>query len=215
MSTRTRLRWLRGGALLSLVAIPAAAAPGGSKHVTFTMVPSSGAIRTCLPSAAATVSIRGTRTNQLMTVKAKGLAPSTGYDLFVIQIPHAKFGISWYQSELETDAHGRGATTVRGIFSNETFTVSPDTVTTPGRQNTPQTGATFAAVNQYHLGLWFDDPAVPFALGCEPGQASPVVTPFNGAQHAGIQVLNTSNFPDGSGPLKQFSPSGAFVDGLG
>lgn len=48
------------------------------------------------------------------------------------------------------DADGNGEATVRGIFDNETFSVSPDTVTTLGREGTPQTGATFAAVNQYH-----------------------------------------------------------------
>jgi hypothetical protein len=92
---------------------------------------------------------------------------------------------------------------VRGVFSNETFSVSPDTVTTNGREGTPQTGATFSAVNQYHLGLWFNDPQVPFNLGCEPGATAPIVTPFNGEQNAGIQVLNTSTFPDNAGPLKQ------------
>jgi len=32
-----------------------------------------------------------------------------------------------------------------------------------------------------------------------------VVTPFNGEQHAGIQVLNTSTFPDNAGPLSHVS----------
>ena len=27
------------------------------------------------------------------------------------------------------------------------------------------------------------------------------MTVFNGEQHAGVQVLNTSNFPDNAGPL--------------
>ena len=92
-----------------------------------------------------------------------------------------------------------------------------DTLTTNGRAGTPQTGATFGAVNQYHLGLWFNDPQVPFDLGCEPSAMMPTVTPFNGEQHAGIQVLNTSNFGDNDGPLKHFppsSPSGAFIDGI-
>jgi hypothetical protein len=46
---------------------------------------------------------------------------------------------------------------------------------------------------------------------------APTVTPFNGEQYAGIQVLNTSNFGDNDGPLKHFppsSPSGAFTDGV-
>jgi hypothetical protein len=44
-------------------------------------------------------------------------------------------------------------------------------------------------------------PNTPFKLGCEPGATSPVVTPFNGEQNAGIQLLNTANFPDNTGPL--------------
>ncbi len=32
------------------------------------------------------------------------------------------------------------------------------------------------------------------------------VTPFNGEHNAGIQVLNTSNFPDDFGPLRQVHP---------
>ena len=31
-------------------------------------------------------------------------------------------------------------------------------------------------------------------------------TPFNGEHNAGIQVLNTSNFPDTQGPLSQLKP---------
>lgn len=175
-------------------------------RTTFAMVPSSAAITTCLPQASAKVTVVSGHVNQVMRVDVSGLAPSTDYDLFVIQIPHSKFGISWYQSDLETDGNGRGTAVVRGIFNRETFSVSPDTVTTNGREDTPQTGATFGAVNQYHLGLWFDDPQVPFDLGCEPGALTPAVTPFNGVQHAGIQVLNTSNFSDNDGPLKQIQP---------
>jgi hypothetical protein len=184
---------------------------------TFPMVPSSNAIKSCLPNAMATVTIKDKKINQVMKVKAAGLAPNTGYDLFVIQVPHAKFGIAWYQSDLETNKKGNGTATVQGIFSIETFSISQDTLTTTGREGTPQTGATFGAVNQYHLGLWFNDPQVPFDLGCEPGAMVPTVTPFNGEQHAGIQVLNTSTFGDNDGPLKHFppsSPSGAFVDGI-
>jgi hypothetical protein len=182
----------------------------------FMMVPSSNAIKTCLPHAAAQVTITGARNNQIMMINAVGLAPNTGYDLFVIQVPHAKFGIAWYQTDLQTNNLGKGMAIVRGIFSNETFSISQDTITTNGRENTPQTGATFGAVNQYHLGLWFNDPQVPFDLGCEPGAQQPTVTPFNGEQHAGIQVLNTSTFGDSDGPLRHFppSPSGAFIDGF-
>jgi hypothetical protein len=199
------------GALVATAMLSIHAHAAATK-VTFEMVRSSANITGCLPDATAEVTIKGVKNNQLMKVKASGLAPNTGYDLFVIQIPHAKFGIAWYQSDLETNKKGAGTAVVRGIFSNETFTISQDTITTNGREGTPQTGATFGAVNMYHLGLWFDDPQVPFDLNCEPGATEPTVTPFNGAQHAGIQVLNTSNFDDNNGPLRQFSPSGAFLD---
>jgi hypothetical protein len=100
-------------------------------------------------------------------------------------------GISWYQSDLQTDSHGNGSVSVRGIFDKETFSVSP--------ANSPT--VSFAPTHQYHLGLWFNDPKVPFKLGCEPGATSPIITPFNGEQQAGIQVLNTANFPNNAGPL--------------
>ena len=41
----------------------------------------------------------------------------------------------------------------------------------------------------------------PFLIGCEATATSPEVTPFNGSHHAGIQVLNTANFPVSKGPL--------------
>ena len=46
------------------------------------------------------------------------------------------------------------------------------------------------------------EPDLSFKLGCEPGATSPTVTPFNGEQHAGIQVLNTAQFQN-LGPLSQ------------
>jgi hypothetical protein len=159
---------------------------------TFSMVPSPN-ISACLPKAAGTVTITPGSLNDLMKVSVSGLAPSTGYDLFVIQLPNKPFGVSWYQSDLQTDSTGAGSVSVRGIFNKETFSVSPGGTTT------------FSPTHQFHLGLWFNSPKVPFNLGCEPGATSPIVTPFNGAQHAGIQVLNTSNFPDNAGPLSHVS----------
>jgi hypothetical protein len=160
---------------------------------TFSMVPSSTSISACLPKAKGTVTITPGSLNDVMKVNVSGLAPNTGYDLFVIQLPSKPFGVAWYQSDLETNGSGAGSATVRGIFNVETFSVS-----TGGT-------VTFGVTHQYHLGLWFNDPTVPFNLGCEPGATSPTVTPFNGEQHAGIQVLNTSNFPDNAGPLSHVS----------
>ena len=167
------------------------AAPANS--FSFKMVPSPN-IAACLPYARGYVTITPNSLNDVMRVSVSGLAPNTGYDLFVIQLPNKPFGISWYQSDLETNAYGNGSVTVVGIFNRETFSVSPGGPTTK-----------FAPTHQYHLGLWFNDPQVPFNLHCEPGAKTPIVTPFNGEQHAGVQVLNTANFPNNAGPLSHVS----------
>jgi hypothetical protein len=161
-----------------------------SNSYSFNMIPSPG-INACLPYAKGYVTITPGSLNDEMKVTVNGLVPNTGYDLFVTELPNKPFGIAWYQSDLETDAYGNGSATVRGIFDAETFSVS-------------QGGTTqFAPTHQFHLGLWFNDPSVPFNKGCEPGKTQPVVTPFNGEQHAGIQVLNTANYPDNAGPLSK------------
>ncbi|WP_201366829.1 hypothetical protein [Dictyobacter formicarum] len=160
----------------------------------FSMIPSPN-INQCLPEASGFVSITRGAQNDIMQVSVRGLVPDTGYDLFVIEIPNKPFGVAWYQSDLETDHDGKGSVTVQGIFNRETFSISTGGPT-----------VTFGATHQFHLGLWFNDPQVPFDQGCEPGQTSPIVTPFNGEQHAGIQVLNTANFPDAQGPLSFVNP---------
>jgi hypothetical protein len=126
-----------------------------------------------------------------MDVSIFGMPANADFDLFVIQQPNKPFGVSWYQSDVNADGHGFGHATVRGVFDVETFSVSLGGTTT------------FGPTHQYHLGLWFNDPNVPFHLGCEPNKPGdkPIMTPFNGEQNAGIQVLNTAEFPDGAGPL--------------
>ena len=101
--------------------------------------------------------------------------------------------MSWYQTDVNANSHGVGQASVRGVFDRETFSVSPGGTTT------------FAPTHQYHLGLWFNDPNLPFNLGCEPGAKVATVTPFNGEQHAGIQALNTAEFPVNAGPLSRVS----------
>ena len=157
------------------------------------MVPSKG-ITACLPHAGGHVTITRGSLNDTMTITVHGMPKNAGFDFFVIQQPTKPFGVAWYQTDLNADAHGNGSATVRGIFNRETFSVSLGGT------------AKFAPTHQFHLGLWFSDPKVPFNLGCEPGATSPVVTPFNGEQHAGIQVLNTAQFPVNAGPLSHVHP---------
>jgi len=169
----------------------ATSATATSSTFTFALQPSSAAISACLPNAKGSVTITTGTLNDTMKVTIQGMPHNSGFDLFVIQQPTAPFGVSWYQTDIHAGSTGTGTATVRGVFDSETFSVSPGGTTT------------FAPTHQYHLGLWFNSSKVPFSLGCEPGATSPIVTPFNGAQNAGIQVLNTAQFPVNAGPLSQ------------
>ena len=54
-----------------------------------------------------------------------------------------------------------------------------------------------APVQLYHLGLWFDSPVDANKAGC-----GSKMTPLNSSHNAGVQILNTSNFPNLNGPLR-------------
>ena len=178
-----------GAVALAITLATATGATATDSSFSFALQPSSSAISTCLPNASGHVTITTGALNDIMTVTIQGMPAGASFDLFVIQQPGTPFGVSWYQTDIHANSSGTGSATVRGVFDSETFSVSPGGT------------ATFAPTHQYHLGLWFNSPKVPFNLGCEPGLTSPTVTPFNGNQHAGIQVLNTAEFPVAAGPL--------------
>ena len=78
-----------------------AASSAAPPDATFGMVRSATALATgCLPTARATVKITKLGNVEEMVVSARGLAPSTEYDLFVIQAANAPFGLSWYQGDM-------------------------------------------------------------------------------------------------------------------
>ena len=182
-----------GAVAVAISVTAASSATATSSTFSFALQASSPAITACLPNAKGSVTITTSTLNDVMKVTIQGMPPNTGFDLFVIQQPAAPFGVSWYQTDIHAGSTGTGSATVRGVFDKETFSVSPGGTTT------------FTPTHQYHLGLWFNSPKVPFSLGCEPGATAPIVTPFNGNQHAGIQVLNTAQFPVSAGPLSQVS----------
>ena len=143
-----------------------------------------------------------------MSVTVWGLPPNTDFDFFVIQVPKAPFGLSWYQGDIETNRYGVGFERFVGRFNIETFIVAPGPAPAP----TPHLDQPFPdapsnpptpPVHTYHLGLWFNSPKDAEKAGGKPN----VVTPFNGEHNAGVQVLNTSNFPDLQGPLSRVKPT--------
>lgn len=199
-------RTLRMSVLLAAMGIAIAGIATAKEHtVEFDMVVSAGA-KTCLPHASAEVTIRPVGPVEIMSVEVSGLPPNTDFDFFVIQVPKAPFGLSWYQGDIETNRRGRGHQVFIGRFNNETFIVAPGMAPAdtefggpfPSQPTNPATGP----VQIYHLGLWFNSPEDAKKAGC-----AATVTPFNGEHNAGIQVLNTSNFKDEEGPLdKKFEP---------
>jgi hypothetical protein len=193
--------------LVAVMGSVSAADPARAPHdrISFDMVVSGGA-RNCLPDAMAKVKIVSTGTAEDMFIFATGLPPNTDFDFFVIQVPNAPFGLSWYQGDVETDDKGDAFQHFRGRFNIETFIVAPGVAPAPLVFNDPPfpDAAHNPATNPiqtYHLGLWFNSPEDAAKAGCPN-----TVTPFNGEHNAGIQVLNTSNFPDDAGPLRSLSP---------
>ncbi len=160
---------------------PRANAAAGDS-IAFNMVKSAGAAPCLKASAHGRVAINDLGSVQNMHVEVFSLPANTNFTLFVIDTPTAPFVPAWYQGDLTTNANGKGAVDVTGIFSGETFILNPGTPAVP--------------VELRHLGIWFADPADAVKAGCPD-----TVTPFDGDHNAGIQVLNTSNFAVDKGPL--------------
>ncbi len=154
----------------------------------------------CLANASATVTIKPRGPVEVMDVNVEGLPPKTDFDFFVIQKPGAPFGMAWYQGDIETNHNGEGHGRFIGRFNEETFIVAQGSVPAPVVHNNafPDASANPVTnpVHTFHLGLWFNSSVDAGNAGCPAD-----TTPFNGEHNAGIQVLNTSNFPDLQGPL--------------
>jgi hypothetical protein len=201
------------GALALLWTAHPLAAADDDYSASFKMVVSAGA-KTCLPNATATVSIRPAGSVDIMDVTVDGLPPNTDFDFFVLQVPKSPFGVAWYQGDIVTDKKGRGHQTFVGRFNIETFTVATGPAPAPVVFNGPFPDANvnppFNPIQMYHLGLWFDTTQAASAATCPA-----TVTPFNGEHNAGIQVLNTSNFPDDHGPLRDTKTATGTATGNG
>ncbi|MBK8972062.1 MAG: hypothetical protein IPM37_12040 [Hahellaceae bacterium] len=159
-----------------------------------------GAPAKCAPKAGGYARVTGGEEAELLEVFVWGLPKNTEVDVFSIQIPGAPFGMSWYIGDIQTDSKGKGYARYIGRFNEETFIVAPNAAVAPEVHNNPIADANVnpstAPIHTYHLGVWFNSPKDAKAAGC-----SNAVTPFNGEHNAGIQVLNTSTFPDTAGPL--------------
>ncbi len=157
----------------------------------------SGAATCLATNASGRVTISDLGPVQNLHVEMFHLPPKTEFATFLLQVPKSPFGLAWYQGDIVTNADGRGVGDFTGIFNKETFIQAPGVAPAPVvfPDNASSNPAT-RPVQIYHLGIWFADATEAGNAGC-PNTA----TPFDGDHQAGIQVLNTSNFPDGHGPL--------------
>lgn len=156
----------------------------------------------CLPHAGATVTVKSLGEVEVMNVDASGLPPNVGFDLFVIQLPNAPFGLAWYQGDMESNSEGRAQGTFIGRFNEETFIVAPGTGVAPVVHDADaSTNPLTAPVHTFHVGLWFNSPTDAANAGCPA-----TVTPFNGEHNAGVQALTTNGFSKDKGPLRSLKP---------
>jgi hypothetical protein len=205
---------LTAAAAVALIATQAAAsAPphqASAKRadsITFLMKRSTGVVAAnCLKGAQATVHVTNRGPVEVMNITASHLPRNREFDLFVIQVPDAPFGMAWYQGDLHSDRTGHARGHFVGRFSIETFMVAPGTAPAPvvhsgGAFPDANSNPATAPVHMFHLGLWFGTPRAATAAGCPN-----TVTPFNGDHNAGIQALSTRQFPQLAGPLRKLRP---------
>jgi hypothetical protein len=114
--------------LLAGSLLTAGTALAATKSTDFDLAVSKGAA-TCLPHANGKVHVGSV--GIIMTVDLNGLPPKSHFDLFVLQLPTAPFGVSWYQANIPTNKDGHGHVRVIGRFSSETFAVAPGSGSAP------------------------------------------------------------------------------------
>jgi hypothetical protein len=121
-------------AALALAGMAGSASAGNDENeIKFDLVRSSAVVAAnVLPNAQGRVKIESVGPVEIMDVKVSGLPANTDFDFFVIQVPNAPFGLSWYQGDIETNRNGVGHGTFIGRFSIETFIVAPGATPAPG-----------------------------------------------------------------------------------
>ena len=202
-------RWLARAAVVAAIAIARLGSAQEIDQKQFNLFADPAVVR-CLaafpddpsrpPSASVTVK-RG-KLNDRLDITLRNIKPGLAFDMFTVE--HSKFladgtvdpafvarnksfGLAWYQSDLEVKNNNRNVTTIQTILVDQIFGFDPVVGLDP--------------TNTFHVGFWFNDPQVPFDLGCEPGAMAPTVTPFNGEHHAGPLAMISLPEETGLGPL--------------
>lgn len=185
--------------VLGCAALPATPAHATTK-TSFDLVRTKGLPQNCARNAKASVKLETLGFAEKLTIKVSGFPAGTPLVLFALQVPNQPFGIGWYLADLEVGPNGSVTKTIVSRLNFETFAVAPGQARAPNTHpgEDAANNPTFDSVHTYHLGLWFDSVEAGAAVGCPGGP-----TPFNGDHTAGVQVLNTGNFPNRAGPLAE------------
>jgi len=179
----------------------ALAGPAHVDLIAFPLVQSAGG-KACLKDATVNAYVESVGPFETLQLNGFGLPANTAFSVFIIQIPVAPFGLSWYQGDFDSNDQGIAATTFAGRFQKGTFILAPGSA--PAPQVFPDNASSNPAtppVQIYHLGIWFSSPDDAKNAGCADTQ-----TPFTSNHQAGIQAFNTSNYPNTQGPLFNLSP---------
>ena len=150
-----------------------------SDQVRFDLAPSSPDIARCFPNLKAQVEVdlqTAQRGRDEFEIKASGLPARQDFTVFLLQTPGTPFGAAEYIGDFSTDEHGRGENKFR-LIVEEAF-------------SSTIVNGTRVRADLNHVGFWFADPAGDD--GCF-GAGKGVVTPFDGDNEAGVQVMNSAN----------------------
>ncbi|HEX4775546.1 MAG TPA: hypothetical protein VFW74_02135 [Acidimicrobiia bacterium] len=173
---------LVASSVAAVTTIPAAANSGGSSHhdeVKFDLTPSTPAIAACLPHLRASVEVE-LETDQKgrdeFEIRASGLPANQDFTVFLLETPGTPFGAAEYIGDFSTDASGRGRNSFKLIVA-EAF-------------SSTLVNGTRVRADLNHVGFWFADPAEDDVCF---GPGGGAVTPFDGDNEAGVQVMNSAN----------------------
>jgi hypothetical protein len=168
------------GLLSTLFPVSQSAHAQGLQPFSFNLVPASDPIATCLPNAAARVTvfpkeeILGVDT---LDLHAEGLRPNTTFAVFLTQMPVPPFGAVQYIADFTTNAAGNGSVRVDAII-DEAFAFN---------------NITGVRTDLNHIVFWFADPADD--EGCVPGSAP---GHFDGDGDSGVAAMSSKNFLPGA-----------------
>jgi len=159
--------------------IEASASSRHSNKVEFDLAAASPAIAACLPNAKAKVEVQLTTDAKgfdTFEIEGRGLFPNQAYTVFLLEQPGSPFGAAEYIGDFTTNGRGRGEGKFR-LIVEEAF-------------SSTIVGGNRVRAELNHVGFWTADATADDA--CFPGGGGPV-TPFDGDNEAGAQVMNSAN----------------------